>query len=56
MICWAARLTACAHGQVAAGAVAWPHPEKVAPGLPKAVNRKHGGHAGEDAYFCLPGR
>ena len=42
--------------QVAAGAVSWPHPEKVKPGIPKAVNRKHGGHAGEDAYFCRPGR
>ena len=37
--------------QVRAGAIAWPHPEKVSSGKGKAVNRKTFGWAGEDAYF-----
>lgn len=42
--------------QVRAGAVAWPHPEKVAQGKAKAVNRKQYGWAGEDAYFYAQSR
>lgn len=38
---------------VSASAVALPHPEKVGAGHPKAVNRKHEGWGGEDAYFCV---
>lgn len=37
--------------QVRAGAVAWPHPDKVTQDKAKAVNRKGFGWAGEDAYF-----
>ena len=37
---------------VAASGVAVPHPDKIAEGAPKAVNRKHEGWGGEDAYFC----
>ena len=38
------------------GAIALPHPEKIADGGPKAVNRKWEGWGGEDAYFCTDER
>lgn len=41
---------------VSYGAVSLPHPEKLADGGPKAVNRKSVGWGGEDAYFCTNGR
>jgi hypothetical protein len=40
---------------VAASAVSLPHPEKVGAGAPKAINKKHEGWGGEDAYFCIDG-
>lgn len=42
--------------QVLFGAISLPHPEKIAEGGAKAVNRRHEGWGGEDAYFCSPGR
>ena len=40
---------------VHASAVSVPHPEKVREGTTKAVNKRHHGYAGEDAYFCTSG-
>ena len=40
---------------VHASAVSVPHPEKVRDGTTKAVNKRHHGYAGEDAYFCTSG-
>ena len=40
---------------VHASAVSVPHPEKVRDGTTKAVNKRHHGFAGEDAYFCTSG-
>lgn len=42
--------------KVSFGAIALPHPEKIADGGPKAVNRKWEGWGGEDAYFCTDER
>ncbi len=42
--------------KVSYGAVALPHPEKIADGGPKAVNKKWEGWGGEDAYFCTDER
>ena len=42
--------------KVSYGAVALPHPEKIADGGPKAVNKKSEGWGGEDAYFCTDER
>lgn len=42
--------------KVTYGAVALPHPEKIADGGPKAVNKKWEGWGGEDAYFCTDER
>lgn len=42
--------------KVVYGAVSIPHPEKIAEGGAKAVNRRNEGWGGEDAYFCTPGR
>ena len=41
---------------VSYGAISLPHPEKIADGGPKAVNRRSIGWGGEDAYFCASGR
>jgi len=41
---------------VSYGAISLPHPEKIADGGPKAVNRRSEGWGGEDAYFCGNGR
>ena len=40
---------------VHASAVSVPHPEKVRDGTTKAVNKRHHGFAGEDAYFSTSG-
>ena len=42
--------------KVSFGAIALPHPEKIADGGPKAVNKKWEGWGGEDAYFCTDER
>lgn len=39
---------------VRASGLSIPHPDKLKMGF-KGVNRKHAGHAGEDAYFYAPG-
>ena len=41
---------------VQAAGIAFPHPDKVADGRGRGVNKQHFGWAGEDAYFYCTGR
>jgi hypothetical protein len=42
--------------QVVSAGVSFPHPDKVKNDKAKAVNTKHFGYGGEDAYFHITGK
>ncbi len=42
--------------QVVSAGAAYPHPDKVKNDKAKAVNTKHYGYGGEDAYFHITGK